>query len=58
MTKEDFLNRIKRMCERSLKETDWGHQTEYLDRILDQCEYALTELADDEREFLAGCDRD
>ena len=51
--KIERLLKLRRRINRELS-ADYGDQTEYLDRALDQINYALHELQADEDEFRAG----
>ena len=49
-----ILSKLHRRIDNMLKELDFGDQTEYIDRALDQVNYALEECKETEAEFQEG----
>lgn len=58
MHNPEKLERLRALRKRLRKEIrlDYGDQTEYLDRALDQITYAIHEVDEDEARFARGLD--
>lgn len=49
-TQTEHFKALHKTIAKMLKQHDYGHQTEFLDRMSDQCDYALAQLQEIEAE--------